>query len=157
MQPSVYLAGPIAGCNKSEANDWRKYVAEKLAQYNIIGISPLRCEPIIGKKYKIVYDDPKFGSPHAIKAKNAFDVRQCDMVLAYLPAEMNAKRPSYGTVWEIGGAHFLNKSTIIVTDDKYIMQHPLLGGCADWLLDDLDEALDVCIGILGGYHGGKNV
>lgn len=157
LNPSVYLAGPICGCNKSEANDWRDYVAAKLAEHSIIGISPLRCEPIVGRKYKLVYDDPKFGTPKAIKAKNAFDLRNCDITLAYLPIPAEGKKQSYGTIWEVGAAHMLNKSTIIVTDDKFVAQHPLLGGAADWCLDDLNEALDVCIGILGGYNGGKNV
>jgi hypothetical protein len=26
---TVYLAGPIAGCDKVEANDWRKYMRKQ--------------------------------------------------------------------------------------------------------------------------------
>lgn len=155
--PTVYLAGPIAGCDIGQANDWRQYIDSKLKPHNIIGISPLRCEPIIGKKYELVYDDPKFGTPKAILAKNCYDLRNCDLTLAYLPRALNEQRPSYGTVWELGGAAMLNKSTILVTDDPYVIKHPLMGGAASWLLADLNEAVDVCIGILGGYNGGKNV
>ena len=43
----IYLAGPIAQCSYKEANDWRDYVSNKLHE-NIIGISPLRCEPMAG-------------------------------------------------------------------------------------------------------------
>lgn len=156
-KPTVYLAGPIAGCNKGQANDWRKYVDEHLQKHNIVGVSPLRCEPLIGKKYELVYDDPKFGTPRAIKAKNSYDVRNCNMTIAYLPANIVEKRASWGTAWELGGIYFLGKPSIVVTDSEYLTKHPLVGGAADWCLDNLDDAIDVCVGILGGYNGGKNV
>lgn len=82
---TVYLGGPITDLNKGQANDWRKYVTDNLEQHNIAGVSPLRCEPKIGRVYKKEYDCPKFGSPQAIAAKNEFDVRSCDMSLIYLP------------------------------------------------------------------------
>ena len=51
MKKYIYLAGPIAGCTKEEATEWREYVCT-FFPHVIIGISPLRCEPIEdGKRY----------------------------------------------------------------------------------------------------------
>lgn len=148
---TVYLAGPIAGCNKGEANDWRKYVQDHLEGYNIRGISPLRCEPLIGERYSVGYADPKFGTARAIGSKNFADVQNCDMTLCYFPAEIVEKRPSYGTVLELGWAFALRRPTIVVTDLKALSDHPVVSTCAGWLLTELDEALEVITGILGDY------
>ncbi len=153
----VYLAGPIMGCDKSEANDWREYVALQLKPYGIIGISPLRCEPLIGERYTASGVDPKFGTERAIGSKNVFDVRACDMTLAYLPTPPEGAHQSYGTIIELAWAHMLNRPAVLVSDDPGVLEHPVIGTCAGWLLDDLDDAIQVLIGILGGYTGFKNV
>lgn len=152
----VYLAGPILGCTKGEANDWRRYVADQLEPHGIIGISPLRCEPLIGERYTLEYPDPRFGVPRAIAAKNKHDVQNGDITLAYLPAEMGPNI-SLGTVGEIFWADAYDKQVILVSDHPKIIQHPVLDAAVDWKLGSLDEAIDVCIGVLGGYTGGKNV
>lgn len=150
----VYLAGPIAGCNGVEAHDWRVYVAAKLAEYSITAISPLRCEPLIGERYGHGYPaDRRFGTPSAIGAKNKMDVRRADLVFAYLPLR---ERKSIGTIWELGGAEFLNKPVVVVTDDPELRTHPAIL-VSPWVLDDLDDGIDTTIGVLGGYCGGKNV
>lgn len=148
---TVYLAGPIAGCDKAEANDWREEMAERLARYNIRGISPLRCEPVIGDRYGLTYHDEKFGSARAICSKNEFDTRNCDMVLCYLPRALNDKRPSYGTIMELAWAYLLNKRPILVTDCPVLRKHPLVNSSAGWVLRTLDEAEAVIVGILGDY------
>lgn len=153
----VYLAGPIMGCSIGEANDWRKYVDQAFREYRIVGISPLRCEPSIDGEYKIAYEDPKFGTARAIGSKNMFDTANCDLVLAYLPSPPPGKWPSLGTVGEIAWAHALRKPVIVVTNDPVLKQHPIINYCANWMLDTLDEAIEVCIGLLDGYEGGKNV
>lgn len=167
----VYLAGPILGCTQGEANDWRIAVAAKLREHNIIGISPLRCEPLIGKIYSADYPDPRFGTPRAIAAKNKFDVRNCDITLAVLPAPVPGKPPSLGTLHEIAWADEAGKMVIQVTDDPFVNNHPVVDSGRGWKLTTfpgngtpyaniqaaLDAAVEVCIGVLGGYTGGKNV
>ena len=113
----VYLAGPIAGCTEEEATEWREYVCTYFT-HGIVGISPLRCEPL---KEGLTYTDdgatPKMWSdPRAIATKNWLDTESCDLVLAYLPKELNDRRPSYGTVIEIGWAIGLRKPLIVVSD-----------------------------------------
>ena len=158
MNPTVYLAGPIMGCNQAEANDWRIAVAAQLEAADIRGVSPLRCEPLIGERYSAQYADPLFGTARAIGSKNVFDVRQCDMTLAFLPAFANKMRPSYGTVIEIAWAHILGKPVVVVSDDPFILEHPVISACAGWILPNLDDAVELIVGVLGGYtKGGKNV
>lgn len=152
----VYLAGPILGCTAGEANDWRVKVAAILKPHGIIGISPLRCEPLIGERYTTDYPDPRFGTPRAIAAKNRFDVLHGDMTLAYLPKEMG-DNISLGTVGEIFWADGLDRQVILVSDHPKIIKHPVIDAAVDWKLTTLDEACEVIIGVLGGYTGGKNV
>lgn len=151
----VYLAGPILGCTEGEANDWRKYVHKRIGPSGIIGISPLRCEPIHGERYTAAYPDPRFGVPRAIAAKNKFDVLNSDMTLAYLPKEM--PRISLGTLGEVFWANMANKQVILVSDHPEIVGHPVIDAAVNWKLTTLDEACEVIIGVLGGYVGGKNV
>lgn len=168
----VYLAGPIQGCTYGEANDWRKAVAAKLAPHNIIAISPLRCEPLRGERYDAGSPDPRFGTARAISAKNRLDVRRCDLTLAVLPSP-RSKPQSYGTMGEAHWGDAYGKPIILCTDDPYVSEHPVLDSAVDWklatrncpggtehfesLADCIDAAIEICVGVLGGYSGGRNV
>lgn len=152
---TVYLAGPILNCNKGEANDWRSDVSNRLAQFGITGISPLRCEPLIGERYSMGYEDPKFGTARAIASKNLFDVQSCDMTLAYLPLATNPNWPSLGTISELAWAKALGKPTILVTDDERLFKHPVIDANASWTLRDLEDAIEVLVGVLGDYAQGN--
>jgi hypothetical protein len=153
----VYLAGPIVGCTQGEANDWRKDVALKLAEHNIVGISPLRCEPLRGKRYTSEYPDPRFGVPRAIAGKNKFDVMRCDIGIYYIPKPSKGRLHSFGTIGELFWADMADKQTILVTDDPFIMGHPVIDAASNWKLDNFRDAIDTVVGVLGGYVGGKNV
>lgn len=157
MKKTVYLAGPIMGCTGAEANDWRRQVDAQLKDMGIIAVSPLRCEPLIGERYTSEHPDPRFGTARAIAAKNRFDVRNCDITLAYLPKPEPGRVQSYGTIVEIAWADAYGKQVILVSDDPFVLKHPVIDACVDWKLGTIDEAVDVCIGVLGGYTGGKNV
>ena len=178
---TVYLAGPISGCTKGEANDWRDGACARLAGAGITGISPLRCEPLVGERYGTDYPDPRFGIPRAIASKNIFDVRNCDMTLAYFPPEEGVsginlgkstyftedgledgtlnqhyfKWPSVGTVWELGLAGMAGKPTIVVCQNTILIKHPVIQAASSWLLTDLEEGLDVAIGVLQDYAEGN--
>lgn len=156
---TVYLAGPVLGRTKEQANGWRHLVSEALREFGIRAISPLRCEPVeAGSTYGPSYKDERFGSARAIKAKNLFDVASTDLTLAYLPAPAEGQHQSYGTLLEIGWAHALRKPVVLVSNDPTVINHPVIGGSVDWLLSSLDAGVDVVEGILGGYAiGGRSV
>ncbi len=146
----VYLAGPILGQTEREAKDWRQYVAGELGNHRLVGISPLRCEPIHGERYGLGSPDEKFGTARAIASKNLFDVRRCDATLAYMPFW------SHGTVVELAWAHAMGKPTILVADRPEIAGHPVVNACAGWVVPTLDDAIEILIGVLGAYTGGHS-
>jgi len=150
----IYLVGPIAGCDVGEAKNWRDDIRTLLPE-NVIGVDPLRCEEHVGGRYDDVdawlTGDPRFNTAEAIAAKNEFDTRSCDMVLAYMPKSLNERRPSYGSVVELAWAHMLGKPVILVSDDPYLMSHPLIKHVTSWRLPTFDMALDVISGVLGVY------
>lgn len=175
--PTVYLAGPILNQTEADANDWRRMASARLEKTGIRAVSPLRCEPPgVDGTYALGYSDPKFGTARAIGSKNLFDVRNCTMVLAYFPVQMEeqatgfdddgcatgtelVKKPfSLGTVLEIGWAFALGKPAVVASADARLVEHPVFKACAGWIVPELDDGLEVVEGILGGYsEGGRNV
>lgn len=151
----IYLAGPISGCTYGEANDWRDEVSRDLRDVaaHIRGVSPLRCEPLHGERYKPEYADARFGTPSAIAAKNKEDVRRCDAVLAYLPADEPA---SVGTLQEIGWAAGLGKPIVLVTDNGRVRNNPVIKATVPWRFLEtpcgFQEAIDTLTGIFGVYE-----
>ena len=155
---TVYLAGPILNCDQVEANNWRYEVGAKLQLEGIYGVSPLRCEPLIGIHYEAQYADLKFGTARAISSKDIYDVRNCDMGIYYLPTPPEGRHQSYGTICELAWAHIIGKPTILVSDDPSIYRHPVINTCAGWVVSDLGDAVEICAGVLGGYTiGGKHI
>jgi nucleoside 2-deoxyribosyltransferase len=150
-KPTVYIAGPITDMNFGQANDWRAYVKEELAKYNITGISPLRCEPIRGETYTTGNPDPRFGTAKAIGSKNVYDLKNCNMTIAYIPTPPEGLKHSWGTIAELSWAYILGNPAILVSDDPAVRDHPVLKATAGWIVEDLDDAVDICAGILGDY------
>lgn len=148
---TCYLAGPIIGHTEDDANGWRDDVIHLLSPHNIRGISPLRCEPPCGERYTSQYPDQRFGTARAISSKNVFDVRTCDMLLAYAPLKFTQVKPIYGTLCELAWAHLLGKPTVLVTDDPYIREHPLINACAGWMLETVEQGVEVILGVLQDY------
>jgi nucleoside 2-deoxyribosyltransferase len=123
----------------------------RLDDWDIVGVSPLRCEPLIGERYQVSYEDPRFGTPRAIASKNFLDVQRCDMTLCYMPRLLNERRLSVGTLIELAWAHALHKPTILVTDYPFLIEHPVVQANASWVLSTLDEAVEVIGGVLAVY------
>lgn len=152
MSPVVYLAGPIYNMTVAGANDWRAETAARLRASGINAISPLRCEPPgLDGVYLGSYDDPKFGHLKAIASKNMFDTKKADIVLAYMPRELNPDWPSVGTIIEIALAKGWGIPVILVTDEPKLLDHPLIRECAGWTLPSLNEACELIEGLLEAY------
>lgn len=145
----VYLAGPITGCTDGEANDWRTWASINLSRSgcSIVGVSPLRCEPIVGDRYAPEYDDNQFGTPQVIAAKNQEDVRRCDVTLAYLPATQPA---SVGTLQEIGWAAGLGKPIILVTDNEYVRNNAVIKATVPWRFPETDDGFTKAVEVIEG-------
>ncbi len=139
----VYLAGPIEGCDNDEINKWRDKCHLMFNDF-IVGINPYRAE---------MHADTS-ESRKRIAMKNYMDTQSCDLILAYLPKEINARRPSYGTTFEIAWGYSLRKPVVIVSDDPQVHHHPLMdmSGARFW---DLEEAIDYINVLLGEYERNK--
>ena len=72
----VYLAGPMEGCSDDEMLVWRKAATLSLNE-GIKAVSPVRI-------------DSTFTT--AIITQNQYDVRECDVTLAYLPKCISDRR-----------------------------------------------------------------
>jgi nucleoside 2-deoxyribosyltransferase len=152
MSIYIYLAGPITGCTDGEANDWRSTLSADLESMGFVGVSPLRCEPIVGDIYQPEYDDNQFGHPQVIAAKNKEDVRRCDLTFAYLPSEHPA---SVGTLQEIGWAAGMDKPIILLTDNDYVRENAVIKATVPWRFTEAEggwaKSLEVIEGIFGVY------
>lgn len=150
----IYLAGPITGCTNGEANDWRNDLTTLLSTScpGVVGVSPLRCEPITGERYAPEYKDNRFGTPQVIGAKNKMDVRRCDLTLAYIAPEHPA---SVGTLQEIGWAAGMDKPIILVTDNDYVRNNAVIQATVPWRFqenpDGFKSALEVITGLYEVY------
>lgn len=140
----VYLAGPITGMTYDAATQWREDVALNLPT-GMRGISPMR-----GKEYlkTLVPDNlpsvlkdgtlPMSGA-RAIFSRDTFDIRRSDVVLANL---RGADRVSVGTVFELGYAHALGKTVIVVMEAAgNPHDHPFVREAATFVVGTTDEAL----------------
>lgn len=162
MKRFVYLAGPIAGCTYGEATDWRLQVAGDIARrsdYRLAAVSPMRMkvwtsrmvriegdyEAAAGADYRIT------GAPMAIRTRDHFDVKNADLLFAYLPREMNERRPSWGSAIEIGWASAYQKPVVLVTDDEGLAKHPLILGSVGWIVPTLEEGIEAVLSVLGTY------
>ena len=161
MSKHVYLAGPIAGCTYAEATDWRGYVMSGF-DLGIAGISPMRmkewCQRMgkIGEvaQYKAITTAEEFlisGESHAIRARDFHDVRVCDLMFAYLPKELNERRPSWGTSMEMGWASAQQKPIVLVTDDDSLSDHPLVRESVGWIVPTLKLGVAVVNSVFHSY------
>jgi nucleoside 2-deoxyribosyltransferase len=152
----VYLAGPITGSTQAQAHDWREDMRCLLRRAGecFEGVSPLRCEPLPDdyKRYGYDYEDPRFGTPTAIAAKNRYDVKRCDVMVAYFPQKytVDIGHPSIGTLQELGWSVEAGTPRIVVTDLEYISNNAVIRATCPWVFGEetgFQEAVDVIAGI----------
>ena len=148
----IYLAGPIFGVSYKEAVDWRDEI-KKMFLPGIVGISPMRLKEFLSKKRKIghSYEDDDLSNARAIRTRDKMDVKICDMIVAFMPREMNEKRPSTGTTMELGWADAFDKPIVLITDDPHLIKHPLTGQAAGFIVPDIVRAAEVVNGVFGEY------
>lgn len=158
---TVYLGGPIAGTSYEEATDWREEVASLLPP-GIVAINPMRMKEWASKYKRIPRDYTSLastkekdylltGEPHAIAARDFYDVANADMVLAYLPRHLSERRPSFGTLVEIGWATAQRVPVVLVTEDKRLVDHPLVRTHVGWIVPDLDVGVQAVVSVLAPF------
>lgn len=122
---TIYLAGPITGCNYNDArNGWRKTFVETLKERgadHLHCFSPMREKEFLQKDQCIGatadYDSLHgFGTPQGILTRDSNDVRGCDAMVACF---LGATRPSIGTCVEFGIALENRKPIIMVMESAH--------------------------------------
>jgi nucleoside 2-deoxyribosyltransferase len=162
---TVYLAGPITGLTYEGATDWRDYAKKKLAQFNILGVSPMRGKEFLRGLSSMPSGDQAKGTdrhglslPHGFVARDRLDVRRADAVLMNL---LGAERVSIGTMVEIGWADAFLKPVVLVMEPLFVSKNGLeasVGGnihehgfvreLTQYHNEDLDTAIDTVAAIL---------
>ena len=155
MKGKVYLAGPIGGLTYGACTDWRKFAKNRLAEQDILGLSPMR-----GKEYlEAIAKDKPFtcdGDAYAIQGplstnrgittRDRWDATRCDVLLANFAG---CKQASVGTAMEIAwaDAHRIPVVAVIEQSDPY-HNHGIILECVGYRLFKLEQALEVIVAML---------
>ena len=141
---SVYLAGPIAHLTYEEAQNWRTYAIDWLAEYGIDGRSPLRGKEFLAAVGKIgikEFTDP-MASDRGIVARDRYDVQTADVMLVNL---LGADKVSCGTPAEFGWADAFGTVVVTVIEDEgSVYDHPFVRGLSGYRVTTLEEGLELC-------------
>lgn len=143
----LFLSGPITDVSYGESADWRKYVASKMPR-SIKCISPLRGKEYLKneKNIKASYEDIPLSSGKGITFRDRFDVKRADAILINL---LGAKKVSIGSMIEIGWADTGIKPIILVMEkEENVHDHPMLKNAAGFIVDNLDDAIELAKKIL---------
>lgn len=117
---TVYLAGPISGCNERQRSGWREEAARKLGP-DFEVIDPVRTTAESDQ------------SPAAIVERDRKAIRGCDAVLA------NMWKESIGT--SIGVMHAWTEAKLIVVVDPNHLESRVLRYYADDVAESVGEAV----------------
>ena len=142
----VYAGGGISGLTYEECVGWRKYVASKMPSYIHI-LSPMR-----GKEYlnngKIIsgsYEEHPLCSQKGILCRDHYDVRRANLVLMNF---LGLQAVSIGSIVEIGWTYAYRHPLITLMEKNNVHDHPMIREISNFILTDLDEAIELIITIL---------
>lgn len=140
----LYLAGPMAGLTYDEAGDWRLYVASRMPHY-IKCLSPLRGKDFLAKHESITtgqYTFHPLATDKGLTRRDLFDVNRSRVVLMNL---LGAKSVSIGTMIELGAIKFQTGKLVVVAmePEGNLHDHPMVRESADYVVNTLDEAIDI--------------
>jgi len=162
VSKTVYLGGPISGLTYEEATGWRNEVTNKLRQYGIKGLSPLRAEVYLRNHEGLLND---YQQPHELEKagcqilamstqrgvveRDKFDATRCGVLLVNL---VGTKRISIGTMIEIGWASEHNIPIVLVIEDSgNLHDHAFVRECCGFRTPHLVEAVEIVRAILGDH------
>ena len=139
----VYTAGHIRGLHYDDAIGWLDKAIEGLAD-DIELISPMRAKEFLrGQIINGTYEDDLMANRRAVIARDKWDVRRCDVVLANL--DLAPDKVSIGTICEITLAYELRKPVIIIMKEpgNNKNNHPFVTLEASWVVSSIEDAIYV--------------
>lgn len=157
MTHLVYLAGPISGMEFKDTINWRQYVMDKFHP-DIKGLSPLRKKEYLNTEGILTgtYDDWPLSTQKGIYARDKFDCHRADLLFVNFldcGTDDNGKRAvSIGTCMEIAWAAHNDTPIVLVMEDGNVHDHPMIREACPFIVDNLDEAIDLVHAILIPYE-----
>lgn len=147
MKPLVYLAGAIAGLQFDEATDWRVQATALLRERGIETLNPMRAKNALSARGRISTDfhdyeeNGAFFTSRGIMTRDSTDVHRSDALLVNL---LGLKKPSLGTVMELGWAYILNKPAIVAIEKSGNPHdnHPMIHEAMRFRVESVEEAID---------------
>lgn len=157
----VYLCGPMTENTPEQADGWRQDAASLLHFQGFTVTSPMRGKDMFAKAERMGVDYKAYGkvpelTPPSIFARDQFDVRHADIILANMTELGKAYRrgknpitdevvriPSIGSDFEIAWAFLLNKPVVLIAPDgSPYAHHPFLTGMSSLIrFDELDAGI----------------
>jgi len=149
----IYLGGGIKGLSYDEATKWReifidKYKEASTSYTRFIGLSPLRGKEFLSgiNKLKDAHGEHILASEKVITERDFNDVKRSDLIIMNF---LKATSISRGSLLEIGAAKVLNIPLITVMEEDNIHQHSMVRESSIIVCDDIDDAFDYSLQILG--------
>jgi len=144
---TVYLCGPITGLSYGATTNWRKYVAEHVAS-DIVALSPMRGKEYLAHEKEIghSYEDTIMSNARSITARDRYDVKTSDIMLANL---LGATSRSIGSIVEFGWADAFGTPIVLVMEpEANTHEHPILCDLPGWRVETLDEGIAIVNAVL---------
>lgn len=147
----VYLAGPIAGLSWEAATAWRIRAKKQLNANGIEAYSPLR-----GREFEALKGTRRIQSAHnaphgilrtsrGVTTSDRFTLAWCDLVVLNL---LYTSKVSIGSMVEIGWADANRIPLVVAMVEGNIHDHPFVRECAGYIVEDVDDAIDVAVTVL---------
>ncbi len=130
MKHTVYLSGPMGGCNFDEIVNWRFEATLKLNSANVKCISPTRS-----------WKSADFIPPETDKWVNRRDYFDCTKAACLLVNFKGMKHISIGTVMEIAWAYQAQIPVILISEPDGPQKHPMLKDSITHEVATLDEGV----------------
>lgn len=149
---TLYMAGPVKGLTYDIATDWRLWLTNKLAGYNVECLDPMRDKDELQGETsidRVEYDTP-MSCPKGIYVRDRFDAMRCDLLLVNL---RDTGKPSLGSVMEIAWADARHTPIILVMEPGNIHEHAMILGACGFRADCLAEAAAIAIAVLNLKKG----
>jgi len=135
IDPTVYLAGYIAGEVLDKCREWREFCKQEEPTWNWI-------DPLTGKDLSSITPDGCGSSiPHSvIFARDFQSVSRAHMLLGNIDT-FGCVRPPLGTYSEIAWSYVQRKPVLLLSTDQRIRQHPFITGQAAFVGSTVPEIM----------------
>jgi len=148
----VYLAGAIRFSPEEEQydRDWRTFVQLSLHDEfsnNVTIYDPIRDESYKGEGTWKLYDGKFKSTPNMILHKDLAAIKQSDIIFMNL-IPFNVGHPNVGTFMELGIAVAERKLLVVITDNFYLANYPLLTAAVTAQFSNVEMGVEFTKGLI---------